>query len=191
MPLAKTAYIDESLRVSHGLYVLAAVVVSDAEVDQHRAALRALLLRGQLRLHWRDESTARRSQLITAMSALRHTGAIVIATDTAPRRQERARRKCIERLLAELTNRAVTTVVFERRHPDLDARDRTMIAALLRQQAVPAAFRATWQQAVRRAAATVWLPDIAAGAASLAETGDNTYWKNLAAVFSVERFTLT
>ena len=147
MPLAKTAYIDESLRVSHGLYVLAAVVVSDAEADHHRAALRALLLRGQIRLHWRDESSGRRSQLITAMSALRHTGAIVIATDAAPRRQERARRKCIERLLAELASRAVTTVVFERRHPDLDARDRTMIAALRRQQSLPAAMRATWQAA--------------------------------------------
>ena len=121
MPLPKTAYIDESLRVSHGLYVLAAVIVADTEADQHRTALRALLLRGQLRLHWRDESTARRNQLISAMSALRHTGAIVIATDAASRRQERARRKCIERLLAQLASRAITTVVFERRHPDLDA----------------------------------------------------------------------
>ena len=189
MPLAKTAYIDESLRVSHGLYVLAAVIVADTDADQHRAALRALLLRGQLRLHWRDESSRRRSQLITAMSALRHTGAIVIATDAAPRRQERARRKCIERLLAELASRAITTVVFERRHPDLDARDRTMIAALRHQQALPAAFRATWQQASDEP--LLWLPDIAAGAASLAETGDDTYWTNLAAAFSVERFTLT
>ena len=85
MPLAKTAYIDESMRVSHGLYVLAAVIVADADADQHRAALRALLLRGRLRLYWRDESSRRRSQLIAAMSALRHTGAIVIATDAAAR----------------------------------------------------------------------------------------------------------
>ncbi len=168
MPLAKTAYIDESLRVSHGLYVLAAVIVADTDADQHRAALRALLLRGQLRLHWRDESSRCRSQLITAVSALRHTGAIVIATDAAARRQERARRKCIERLLAELASRAITTAVFERRHPDLDARDRTMIAALRHQRALPAAFRATWQQASDEP--LLWLPDIAAGAASLAET---------------------
>ncbi len=189
MPLAKTAYIDESLRVSHGLYILAGVIVADTEADHHRATLRALLLRGQIRLHWRDESSGRRSQLITAMAALRHTGAIVIATNTAPRRQERARRKCIERLLAELASRAVTTVVFERRHPDLDARDRTMIAALLRQQALPAAFLATWQQAVDEP--LLWLPDIAAGAASLAETGDDACWASLATTFSVVHFTLT
>jgi hypothetical protein len=189
MPLPKTAYIDESMRVSHGLYVLAAVIVADTDAGQHRAALRALLLRGQLRLHWRDESTARRSRLITAMSALRHTGAIVIATDAAPRRQERARRKCIERLLAELASRAITTVTFERRHPDLDSHDRTMIAALRRQRSLPAAMRTTWQGAADEP--LLWLPDIAAGAASLAQTGDDTYWRDLADAFTVERFTLT
>ena len=141
MVLAKTAYIDESMRVPHGLYVLAAVIVADHHADHHRAALRAHLYRGQLRLHWRDESSHRRTELIAAMSALPHTGAIVIATSTQPRRQERARRKCIERLLAELASRGITTAVFERRHPELDARDRTMIASLHRQQSLPAAFR--------------------------------------------------
>ncbi len=56
MPIAKTAYVDESLRVREGLYVLAAVIVADAEADGHREALRELLYRRQLRLHWRDES---------------------------------------------------------------------------------------------------------------------------------------
>jgi hypothetical protein len=188
MPLAKTAYIDESMRMTHGWYVLAAVIVADHHAEDHRAVLRDLLYRGQLRLHWRDESTRRRAQLIAAMAALDHTGAIVIATGTQPRHQERARRKCIERLLAELASRGITTAVFERRHPDLDTRDRAMIASLLRQQAIPAAFRATWQQAADEP--LLWLPDVAAGAASLAETGDDTYWQTLAAAFTVERFTL-
>jgi hypothetical protein len=64
-----------------------------------------------------------------------------------------------------------------------------MIAALLRQQALPAAFRATWQQAVDEP--LLWLPDIAAGAASLAETGDDACWASLATTFSVVHFTLT
>jgi hypothetical protein len=37
----------------------------------------------------------------------------------------------------------------------------------------------------------LWLPDIAAGAAALAETGDATYWQDLATAFLVERFLLT
>lgn len=36
MALAKTAYIDESMRMPHGLYVLAAVIVADHHADHHR-----------------------------------------------------------------------------------------------------------------------------------------------------------
>ena len=92
MPIAKTAYIDESLRVRGGLYVLAAVIVADDDTEYHRQALRDLLYRGQRRLHWRDESTRRRSQIVGAVRQLPHTGAVVIATGMAPKRQERARR---------------------------------------------------------------------------------------------------
>ena len=55
MPIAKTAFIDASLRARAGPYVLAAVIVADTDADGHRQSLRALLYRGQLRLHWRDE----------------------------------------------------------------------------------------------------------------------------------------
>jgi hypothetical protein len=188
MPIAKTAYVDESLRVREGLYVLAAVIVADAEADGHREALRKLLYRRQLRLHWRDESSRRRRQLIAAVCRLRHTGAVVIAGGVAAGRQERARRKCIERLLSELSSRGIARVVFERRHKELDARDRAMVAALQRQQSLPAALRASWEPATTEP--LLWLPDIAAGAASLAETGHDTYWKELAAAFSVEKFWL-
>ena len=188
MPLAKTAYVDESMRVTHGLYVLAAVIVADHRADHQRAALRALLYHGQLRVHWRDESGRRRSELTATMRSLANTGAIVIARGAQPRRQERARRKCIERLLVELASRGITTGVFERRHPGLDAHDRILIASLRRQHVLPAALQVTWQQPASEP--LLWLPDIAAGAASLAETGDDTYWKGLAATFTVERFSL-
>jgi hypothetical protein len=85
--------------------VLAAVIVADADAAGHRRALRALLYRRQLRLHWRDESRTRHGQLIAAVGALPHTGAIVIAAGMAPGRPERARRKYIERLLHELAGR--------------------------------------------------------------------------------------
>ena len=114
---------------------------------------------------------------------------MVVATGVGPRRQERARRKCIERLLAELTARGIANIVFERRHDELDARDRALIAALKRQQSLPAAVQASWQRAADEP--LLWLPDIAAGAAALAETGGATYWKDLAAAFAVERFLLT
>ena len=180
---------DESLRVGSGLYVLAAVVVADRDADRHRETLRALLCRGQERLHWRDEGDRRRGQLIEAVCGLGNAGVVVIATGMAPRRQERARRKCIERLLTELVGREIASVVFERRHHALDARDRAMIAALRRQRALPSAFRATWQPPVSEP--LLWLADIATGAVSLAETGEDSYWNELAAAFSTDRIALT
>jgi hypothetical protein len=189
MPIAATAYVDESVRVRAGLYVLAAVIVADAQTDRHREALCALLQRGQRRLHWRDESSKRRVLLVAAVRQLPHTGTVMIAAGVTPRRQERARRKCIERLLAELADRGVASVVFERRHEELDARDRAMVAALRRQQSVPAWLRTSWVPATEEP--LLWLPDIVAGAVSLAATGDGTYWNELAPTFRVERFPLT
>jgi hypothetical protein len=187
--VSRTAYVDESLRVGSGLYVLAAVIVANRDADRHRDTLRGLLYRGQERLHWRDESQRRRGQLIEAVCGLGNTGVVVIATGMAPRRQERARRKCIERLLAELVDREIGSVVFERRHHALDARDRAMIAALQRQRVLPPAFRATWQPPVNEP--LLWLADIAAGAVSLAETGDDSYWNEVADAFSTHRIALS
>jgi hypothetical protein len=80
-------------------------------------------------------------------------------------------------------------VVFERRHEELDARDRTLIAALQRQHTLPTALHVSWQPATSDP--LLWLADIAAGAASLAEAGDNRYWSDLAAAFTAEKFRLT
>jgi hypothetical protein len=189
MPITRTAYVDESSRVRAGLYVLAAVVVSDEQAERHREALLGLLHRSQRRLHWRDESSKRRALLVSAVRQLPHSGAVVTATGVTPRRQERARRKCIERLLAELAYRGVAAVVFERRHAELDARDRAMVAALRRQRTLPPWLSVSWVAAADEP--LLWLPDIVAGAASLAAAGDATYWEELAATFLVERFPLT
>jgi hypothetical protein len=186
MPVARTAYVDESSRVRAGLYLLASVIVADQQADRHREALLGLLHRGQRRLHWRDESSKRRALLVRAVRQLPCTGVVVTATGVTPRRQERARRKCIERLLAD---RGIAAVVFERRHEELDARDRAMVAALRRQRSVPAWLRVSWVAAADEP--LLWLPDIAAGAASLAAAGDATYWEELATTFLFERFPLT
>jgi hypothetical protein len=189
MPLPRTAYVDESLRVRDGLYILAAVIIADADADHHRQALTGLLYRGQTRLHWRNESSRRRDDLVAAVSRLPHTGAIIIGTGMASGRQERARRKCIEQLLNELTSRGIGKIIFERRHAELDVRDRDLITALQRRHALPISFQATWLAALDEP--LLWLPDIMAGAASLAETGDRRYWEPLAAAFKVIRFRLT
>jgi hypothetical protein len=187
-PLPATAYIDESLRVHAGLYFLAAVSIPDHNRAPYRDVLATLPARGQTRLHWRNESAARRARITVTISGLHLRGAIVVAAGMTADRQERARRKCIERLLPQLSARGITRVIFERRQADLDARDRIMITALRRQHAIPAALRATWLAADTEP--LLWLPDIIAGAASLAAIGDDTYWKHLDGGFTIERLTL-
>lgn len=130
------------------MYVLAAVIVADAQADEVRAASRELLLGRQRRLHWRDESGRRRGQIAAAVGDMGGAGVVVIASGMGHRQQERARRKCMERLLAELVRRDVARVVFERRREKLDARDRAMVGAL-RRHALPTAMGVNWERLER------------------------------------------
>ena len=168
------AYVDESLRLDGaGRYVLAAVLVPDARADEVRAALRSTLRRGQRRYHWH---TARGAERVAAASTVAALGLeIVVATTTGfdGQHTERARRRCLRRLLWEFGQRNVTEVVLEsRRHRD--AADRQMIAHALRAGWGPRALR--YGFSYPDAECLLWLPDIVAGATAraLAE-GDDTY----------------
>ncbi|MCA1672422.1 MAG: hypothetical protein LC799_09535 [Actinobacteria bacterium] len=58
-----SAYVDESQpdsRADPGAYLLAAAMLPTEQLQTARAAVRALLLRGQRKLHWRDENEQRR-----------------------------------------------------------------------------------------------------------------------------------
>jgi hypothetical protein len=64
-----------------------------------------------------------------------------------------------------------------------------MIAALRRQHAIPAALRAEWLSPDTES--LLWLPDIAAGAASLSAVGDDTCLRQIAVAYTTCRITLT
>jgi hypothetical protein len=182
------AYVDESLRLSARLYLMAAVLVHNNRAEDHRAVLRGFLRKQQQRLHWRDENDRRRAALIATVADLRPRGVVVVGAGLKPRHQERARRKCIERLLWNLSARGVSEAVFERRHQELDRQDLQMINVLRIQRALPARLRVSWKHPADEA--LLWLPDIVAGAASLAEVGQETYWKELGLGLSVDRFNI-
>jgi hypothetical protein len=174
-----SAYVDESVRVFRGLYVMAAVLVPPADAERHRAALRRLLLRRQRRLHWRDENRKRRVQIVEAVAALRLSVVVVVGTGLDARRQERARRKCMEHLLWELGRRPVVEVLFESRGSGMDAADKRLIDVLRTRRAIAPRLRALWIAAVEEP--LTWLPDIAAGAAALAVDGEPELWEALGA----------
>jgi hypothetical protein len=172
-----SAYVDESMLVARGLYLMAAVLVAPHQADRYRADLRGLLFRRQPRLHWRDEEHKRRCQVIEAVAALRPAGIVVVGTGMDSKRQERARRKCMEHLLWELGHRAVVEVCFESRNRVLDAADKKLIDILRIRNAISPRLRAVWLPAVEEP--LIWLPDIVAGAASLATHGDPGFWETL------------
>jgi hypothetical protein len=156
---------------------MAAVLVSPHHAAMHRAALRGLLLRRQRKLHWRDENDKRRACLVDAIAALRPSALVVVGVGLDIRRQERARRKCMEHLLWELGRRPVVDVFFESRDPGMDAADKKLIDVLRVRNAIAPRLRALWVPAVEEPLA--WLPDIVAGAASLAVCGEVGFWETL------------
>lgn len=169
------AVVDESTRPDERLYVLAAVLVDADLADAHRAVLRSLVPKGQRRLHWRDEREKRRELLAVTCGGLDLDIIVVIGTEMDPSRQERARRKCAERLLWWLKGYGVERVIFETRGPSGDSKDRRLVEALRGRTDLPHAVRVTWASPWQEP--LLWLADIAAGAAVMAELGDDRYLK--------------
>lgn len=166
------AYVDESMRIDEGLYVLAAVIVPCEYADDHRAALRALLLRKQPRLHWRDERPKRRLEIARAVAVLHPSTVVVIGTRLIPAKQRRARRKCLERLLWHLACRDVPRVVMERRNAEGNREDLDMVNALRARDALPQGMHVEWVSPLVEE--LLWLPDVVAGIIARAEAGDRT-----------------
>ncbi|MGW3343234.1 hypothetical protein ACWDA3_07990 [Nonomuraea rubra] len=151
--------------------------VAPHRADRCLADLQALLLHRQLRLHWHDENDKRRTQLIEAVAEWRPNGIVVVGASMNPTRQERARRKCMQCLLWELCDHHVVDVVFERRDRELDQRDHELAVALKGRHSIPPRLQLSWCDP--RSEPLLWLPDIIAGAKSLAERGDGRFWSQL------------
>jgi hypothetical protein len=165
------AYVDESVRVAPpGLYLMAAVVVPPAAASNVRETLREGLPRRMTRYHWRDESTASRAAMAARVGALGLASVVTYVTTVDPQCQERARRRCLLRLLWELDRRGVTDVVIEsRQHRDKYDRDSIAHAGRAGWATRPIRF----EFGTPREECLLWLPDIVAGAAGRALADDD------------------
>jgi hypothetical protein len=117
-----TAYVDETGALELARYVTVALLVGAEDQPHTRLAMRSLALKEGRRTHWRAESAERRAKIAEAVAALGHIG-VVILGEGATRKQERARRKCLECLLPEVDQLGARHVVFESRGAVLDRRD--------------------------------------------------------------------
>ncbi|MET3636996.1 DUF3800 domain-containing protein [Curtobacterium oceanosedimentum] len=126
-----TAYVDESEPgggLAHTVYVMAAVLVADDRTDELRAAVRMTTPERMRKLHWYE---ALLSQRLTWIGLLAHAiSVVVVRYGGAPARAERRRRRCIERLIWELEQRDVPSVVIESRGRARDAGDVSMLESL-------------------------------------------------------------
>lgn len=165
----EAAWIDESIHVAARAYILAAVVAEQGSVDQARARMRSFLRGRRNRVHWREMSEKQQLEIAAAITGLGVRAVAVVATNLDPRKQERARRKCLERLAQELDRRRIVTAWVESRGSVADRRDIRMVDAFRTRGTIGPSLRVGFLPA--SADPMLWIADVFAGALSAAKAG--------------------
>lgn len=126
------AWGDESARTRHKppMYLLCATVFEEGS-EKGLAEFAKSKPTGMRKLHWHDMDTKEKARSLEAIARIPHWNAVAICAPmlTGPR-QERARRKCFERILPRLEERGVDTLVLESRWKQEDKLDVDMAYAL-------------------------------------------------------------
>jgi len=117
------AWVDESVNVRLGVYLLCAYTCSSDQENLARTSLANSPLGQRRRFHWRNEKEELRIAARDLIATLPGGLVIVIGTGLVNSRQERARQVCFRQLLLHLDNRGVGDIVLERRDPHLNRRD--------------------------------------------------------------------
>lgn len=173
------AWVDESMLVrdQDGTYLLAAVIADPASCEDTRQVLRALRTGREPKLHWNTEKPARRTRIAAAVAALNIPAVVVIGAPLDHRRQERARRCCMETLLPHLATMGVGQVWLEARTASLNTKDHHHVEALRGRRLLTSALRVDIAQP--SVEPMLWLPDVVAGAVGAARRGEDCYLQPL------------
>ncbi|MBQ9001466.1 MAG: hypothetical protein IJ087_06400 [Eggerthellaceae bacterium] len=120
----KTAYGDESIRMAGTppFYMMGVALIPDSTQIGPELFGR-ILPKGSKKLHWRDMNEGLQRKSLRLLSGMERADLVVIASPLAGRKQERARRKCLEALLPSLEGRGVDRLVLESRKPTADKLD--------------------------------------------------------------------
>jgi len=170
------AWVDESMRITsddQGTYILASVVCDPSCCGPVRQAMGSLLLRGQKRLHWRDEDAVRRDKIVATVASVDMAAVVVVGMPMAKAKQERARRLCMEVLLPRLDEMGVGRVWLESRTPTLNKVDAKMVLALRGKRLISRELRVDVARPLEER--MLWVPDVVAGSVGAARDG-NPRW---------------
>ena len=170
-----TAYADESFLEdrAHGYYVVATAVVGPAHLDHTRQVMLDLRGRRTGKTHWTEMDTQQRKHAATCVAGIEGMHIVAVGTPVPPRRQERARARCLEHLVPELHGYGVNTLVMEARTPGLDQRD--VHAVIGARRALPKGTAFTVKHTVGAAEPLLWVADVLAGAVRASRHNDPSY----------------
>ena len=124
------AFVDESRR---SRYMICAAIISPDDLRATRGDLREMLLRGQRRLHFANESPHRRRSLLVAMADL----PVRALMYTSREREPTARQSAIAALLSDLVDLKGQRLIIEHREHSQNRRERAQIAAAIRNGIAP------------------------------------------------------
>lgn len=148
-------FVDES---KAGGYAVVAALVQPADVSDARRSLRELLLPGQRRIHFLDESERRRRMIIDRLIELDLRTTVYEAGPSY--RTDRARRAaCLEALVADHAPERETLLYLELDQSCVDADRRVLYAAT---RATGCGDRLRYHHVTPGAEPLVWVPDAVA-----------------------------
>ena len=168
------AYIDESMRQRKEddcVYVLAAALVDDDDADDVRDALKRLRYRKNPTIHWYEEHPNSRAKLVAAITEL-PVRALVAIDFYEHRKDERARRRCLEALWNALVEHGVASGEISSRCPSQDKLDLELLQHL-RRRSLSRALRMDWTRYADEP--LLWAGDVFASAIGWSFDGDSMH----------------
>lgn len=171
------AFVDESGSDSHrdpGTYILSAAIITQDDIAEVRTAMTSLILPGQKKLHWRDESSKRQMEITKTISGLPSEHLIIVRDNAQGDRIERRRRACLSRLLYELDSLAVGSMMLESRGQADDKKDRKVLNSSRSTGAISSNLR--MEHTPGPAEPALWVPDAVCGAMVGKRVGEPLNW---------------
>lgn len=166
-----------------GTYILAAALSFDEDLEAIRLTMETMRLPSERKLHWRADRPGRHRKVIDKIAELPVEGFVVVRTSLCDK-PERARRKCLEALLMELSAHECTSLTLESRGKHDDRRDIEHVGKLKRQRSpgctVPVYHEVGPKQPM------LWVADALCGAVMEARCGTPEYLDRLSGRVTVQ-----
>jgi hypothetical protein len=185
-PSSFRAFLDES-SANRGdelqEYLVCAALIDGEDCDSVREQLRPLLLPGQIKLHWTDESERRRRDIVSRIVGLGPMSIVVSHLDARRKRVERYRRKSLEVLYHELVAMETFDLTLECRSDSQDKEDRAHIVGL-QSQGLDRRLRIGHQRGGDEP--LLWIADAVLGSINAAHLGNPGHYDELRSTLLIE-----